>query len=359
MPPTDAATGKKRRVPLWDNARFAAIVLVVIGHAILRLTPESYPASALYLIIYTFHIPLFVLVSGYFAKTSLDRRGLTRIVTDLALPYLIFETIWTVVQWLVERNDVVNYANPSWTLWFLLALIGWRLLLPLLAVTRYPLAVSVVVSVLAGYLGDIDETFALSRTLGLLPFFVLGWRLRQWRLRDRAVTDYWEQASRRVVVWVRIGAGALFAALIVVASTSVIPLREARVRRFLLFDESYPEIGYDQWWAGGIRLAVIVVAAVFSIAFLALLPRTATWFTPLGAATMYVYLLHTAFLYPLRETGFLAANANTPTLILVLIGSFLLVLLLASKPVRTVFRPLIEPRAAWLLASDPASKRTS
>lgn len=350
MSTTATAPAKKRRVPLWDNARFAAIVLVVIGHAILRLTPASYPASALYLAIYAFHIPLFVLVSGYFAKSTLDRRALTRIVTDLAVPYLIFESIWTFVQWLVEGNEVVNYANPSWTLWFLLALIGWRLLLPLLAVTRYPLAAAVVISVLAGYLSNIDQTFALSRMLGLLPFFVLGWRLRQWRIRGRAITDWWETASRRLLLSVRISAAVLFVALAAVAATSVLPLREARLRRFLLFDESYPEIGYGEWWAGSIRAAVILIAAIYSVAFLALLPRHTTWFTPLGAATLYIYLLHTAFLYPLRETGVLEDNPTLLTLILMLLLSFALVLLLSSKPVLRLFRPLVEPQIPWLLA---------
>ena len=36
----------KRRVPFWDNARFACIVLVVLGHATQRLTYDSDAALA-------------------------------------------------------------------------------------------------------------------------------------------------------------------------------------------------------------------------------------------------------------------------------------------------------------------------
>ena len=40
-PQTGAVRAPRRRVPLWDNARFACIVLVVLGHAVQRLTYDS------------------------------------------------------------------------------------------------------------------------------------------------------------------------------------------------------------------------------------------------------------------------------------------------------------------------------
>ena len=69
-PPSSVSTAQKQRVPYWDNARWIAIVLVVVGHAILKLIGESDPAYELYLFIYAFHVPLFVAVSGYFAKAA-------------------------------------------------------------------------------------------------------------------------------------------------------------------------------------------------------------------------------------------------------------------------------------------------
>jgi len=59
-------------------------------------------------------------------------------------------------------------------------------------------------------------------------------------------------------------------------------------------------------------------------------------------------------LYPFRETGVL--RDLEPTWIwlpLVTILSVVVALLLATKPVRRVFRPLVEPRPMWLF-SDPA-----
>src|SRR6185503_18597667 len=58
-----ATTATKRRVPLWDNARWIAITLVVIGHGILPLISEDDLAYSVYLFIYSFHVAVFVTVA--------------------------------------------------------------------------------------------------------------------------------------------------------------------------------------------------------------------------------------------------------------------------------------------------------
>jgi fucose 4-O-acetylase-like acetyltransferase len=344
-PPTVAPPAPKVRQPLWDNARYLAITLVVVGHAILRLIDESNVSYSVYLVIYAFHVPVFVLVSGYFAKAGPPGpKQLRRLVTDLVLPYLIFETIWTLIHWAMGGTLDLDLAHPSWTLWFILSLIAWRVALPYLVQLRYPLLISIVLSVGAGYVEAITSEFAISRTLGLLPFFVLGWRLRHSDITKRWLA--WRPAR---VAWWRVGAVSLFVALGFVVFSNIDFWRQIKIRRFLLFDEAYPVIGYEQWWAGGIRLAVIAVAALLAFAFLVLVPRRRTFFTDLGQATLYIYLLHSFVLYPFRESGIL--RGDTPLWYLPAMIAFAIVVtfLLASRPVQRVFRPLVEPNPRWLL----------
>ena len=78
---------------------------------------------------------------------------------------------------------------------------AWRIMLPYLALLRYPFLVSVVISVLVGYVGSIDSTFALSRIFGLLPFFVFGYALRR-----RRITGHWLALQPRVLWRWRAGA---------------------------------------------------------------------------------------------------------------------------------------------------------
>jgi len=62
-------------------------------------------------------------------------------------------------------------------------------------------------------------------------------------------------------------------------------------------------------------------------------------------------------LYPFRESGVL--RDLDPTwlwLPIVIVASVLIALGLATKPVRVVFRPLVEPRPRWLFADGTLSR---
>ena len=343
----------KRRVPFWDNSRFACIVLVVLGHATQRLTYDSDIALGLYLLIYAFHMPALAVISGYFSRSGAPTRTqMARVITDILVPYVIFEALWTLTKWLVEGQANPNPTQPSWTLWFLLALGIFRLVLPYLALLRWPLLWTVVISVVAGYLPNIDSTLSLSRTLGLLPFFTLGW----W-LREHDIVDRLKLLDRRPWWTVAAAVGA-FAVAGWAAWFFVDDWRAVNLREWLFYDENYSALGGTQWWAGGVRLALICLSLVLGTAFFVLVPRRSHWWTHFGQYTMYVYLLHSFVLYPFRESGLLRDLEPTWLwLPIVVIASVLIALGLATKPVRRVFRPLIEPRPAWLFADPSLARR--
>jgi fucose 4-O-acetylase-like acetyltransferase len=131
--PATPAAKPKVRVPFWDNARFLTVVLVIIGHAIQRQTSDSDNALILYLFLYAFHMPAFAVISGYFSKASPpSSRQMLKILTDIVVPYVIFQSIWSGVQWIFEGNTNPDLAQPHWTLWFLLSLAVFRMLMPYL-----------------------------------------------------------------------------------------------------------------------------------------------------------------------------------------------------------------------------------
>lgn len=348
-PPTPERPARQRRVPFWDNARFACIVLVVLGHASQRLTYDSDAALTLYLLIYSFHMPAFAMISGYFSKSGqLTRRQMARVFTDIVLPYVIFESLWSLTTFLVEGNRDVNLTQPSWTLWFLLALALFRLVLPYLALLRWPLAWAVLISIGSGYAPNLDSTFSLNRTLALLPFFAFGW----W-LHEHDIVARFRLLDRRPW-WVTTGALVLLGAAASALWFGIDIWQAMNLRTWLFYDESYADLGGTAWWAGGVRLGLMLVAVMLSAAFFALVPRRRTWWSSFGQYTMYVYLLHSFLLFPLRESGALRDLEPTwiwlPAIVLL---SLAIALVLSTKPVRWVFRPLVEPRPAWLFA-EPA-----
>ncbi|GAB2708836.1 fucose 4-O-acetylase-like acetyltransferase [Microbacterium marinum] len=347
------AAPRTRRVPIWDNARAACILLVVLGHAIQRLTYDSDIALSLYFLIYAFHMPAFALISGYFSKSDPpNRRQMTRVLTDIVLPYVIFEGLWTATKLVFEGEANPNLTQPSWTLWFLLALAIFRVVLPYLALLRWPLLWTVLISLSVGYLPNVDSTLSLSRTLGLLPFFTLGWWLSHHKILEK------RDLLRRRRLSFRIGAALLFAVTAFISWRFVNELEAMNLRQWLFYDENYAAIGGTEWWAGGVRLALMLIAVVLSVAFFALIPRGGYRWTAIGRYTMYVYLLHSFVLYPFRESGILRDLDPTWVFLpLVILLSIVITVGLASRPVRRLFRPLIEPRPGWLFADPSLTRR--
>ena len=345
-PPT--AETPRARVPLWDNARFIAITLVVAGHAITRLTGESDAALVVYLLIFSFHMPLFALISGYFSRSGAPTSAqLRRVLTDIIAPYLIFETIWTIVHIVVEGRVNPNPTTASWTLWFLLALGIFRLVLPYLSQLRWPLAWAVLLLVLVGYWPNVDITFSLSRALGILPFFVLGWQLKEW-----GVAEKWREATSHTTL-VRIVAAGILTAWAAVLIVGIDYWRAVDLRLWFFYVDSYDSLGFGGPEAVPIRLALLALAVLLSMCVFVLVPRGQTWMSAFGQATMYVYLLHTFVLYPFRESGLIGGDNASPWLLTaLLLASIPLTVVLASRPVQWLARPLIQPRLTWLLGRE-------
>ncbi|QYH36604.1 acyltransferase family protein [Salinibacterium sp. M195] len=343
------ARSPKVRLPHWDNARFLAVTLVVIGHGIQRMTYDSNNALALYLFIYAFHMPAFAIISGYFSKPGpLSGIQMRRVLTDILLPYFIMEAIWALVKFFAEGETDLNPSKPSWTLWFLLALGIFKLILPYLSQLRWPLLWAVIGSVGVGYFDNVDSTFSLSRAIGILPFFVLGWKLNEWGLMER-----WKVAERSV--WLFRGlAVTIFAGWLAIILGNIELWRTIDLRFWFFYDDSYSGLGEDQWWAGGVRLGLIVLAVILSAAFFTLVPRRHTWVTDAGKATMYVYLLHSFALYPLRESGILLDERSSAMWLLsMVLGSIALSLVLASPLIKRLFHYIIEPKPQWFFAPQP------
>jgi len=339
------------RTPYWDTARAVAITLVVIGHAIQPLNSHFAPSYATYLVIYAFHMPAFALLAGYFSRAEPGKKQLGRIVTDLLVPYLIIETIWTVVRLVVTGGTTFDPASPSWTLWFLLALAIFRMVLPVIARLRWPIVVTILLSVGVGYVDSVDTTFSLSRLFGLLPFFTLGWWLAHTGVIDRLRWLERDRFDAGLVVTRAVGAFA-FGTVATIAIIGTDFFGSIGAGRILFYADPYSALGLTEWWAGIVRLLVIGLGVLLTLSMLALVPRSPTPFTWIGTHTMYVYLLHTFPLYALRHSELTGVGApGWVWFVGLVLGSVALTVVLASRPVRWLTRPIIEPRVGWLLTS--------
>ncbi len=333
------AAALKSRDPYFDNARAVLIVLVVIGHVIEM--SSSGAARGLYTWIYAFHMPAFILVSGYLARNfTASAKQCGRLLASVLVPYLIFDVLHSLVGAAVNgKAPQFSLGIPAFTLWFLFALVAWRLMVPLLKVLRRPVLVAVAVSLVAG-LGTGTGSAVLDRTLGFLPFFALGILLTPEGI------ERFKAATR--------GALPRIAAVLVLIGTlgAALLIRDTLPRSALYMKRGYVAV-FDSNIEGLLwRAGILAVALLITVALLVLVPAGQTAFTWLGEVTLYVYLLHGLLLVHLlgRIGDWIA---EWPQLAVACLAATALAFLLGSPPVRWATRWLIEPKATWLLRPAP------
>ena len=167
----------------FDNAKFILIFLVVFGHLLRSFIEDHEQISSLYKVIYTFHMPAFIVISGYFAKGFSKKGYIGKITKKLIMPYMLFQLIYSIFYYFLHQKDAlkVDPFDPNWALWFLLSLFFWNLLLRLFA--KYTAGISITIALLiglfVGYVDWINNYLSLSRTFVFLPFFLLGYYMRK------------------------------------------------------------------------------------------------------------------------------------------------------------------------------------
>lgn len=115
----------KTREYQYDNIRFLLMALVVLGH-LLEIAGEFPHRELLYALIYSFHMPAFLFLSGMFAR--FDR---AKWLFGMALPYLLLQWLYTAfVEKLGDPWVHVQFSRPYWILWYLFVLMVYTILLP-------------------------------------------------------------------------------------------------------------------------------------------------------------------------------------------------------------------------------------
>ena len=181
----------------YDNLKFILIFLVVLGHIIEKVAKFKY----LYLIIYSFHMPVFIFVSGYFSK------GSKKSIVKSTCIYIIFQTIYFLIYKLVlHKNITLNYLQPIWVLWYIFALGIWNMLLVIIKkanITQKNIKIYILLlftfllSLICGYADIIGYLLSLSRIVVFFPFFLIGYFSRNSNIK---IIKRTEENNKKIVL---------------------------------------------------------------------------------------------------------------------------------------------------------------
>lgn len=126
----------RERDPLIDIIKGVAILLVLVGHVIQFASGAEYQKSgafydnALFKIIYSFHMPLFMVVSGFLFHHSVISKSPWTIIWNKVRTLIIPIFSFALIVWLIRFNPQYSFSDQirsylsvtRYTLWFLWAL---------------------------------------------------------------------------------------------------------------------------------------------------------------------------------------------------------------------------------------------
>lgn len=329
------------------NLRFMLIVTVFIANAIEPLIPAISGLHNLYIWIFSFHMPLFVLVTGYFAKKNLIGSQGRRVLMQIGLQYIIFQSLYSLLDNTLFHIHGIQHSffAPYLLLWFLASHAFWRLLM--LGMRRWSkvaqFTFAIAAGIAVGYLQLDGVWFSISRTFVYLPFFVFGYHFS------------FQTFARFYQKWTKISAAAVSILLLILLALwgSEIPLG------WLYGNMTYMQLGIHEWYAGIYRLALYGLQLAASLAFLGWVPYQLSRMTDWGARTLYVFLLHGFIVRFAAISGVYSTIGSTAEVVLLLSSCVILTVLLAQPGVKRLLHPLVEPSVNWMISLQRAALRRS
>lgn len=380
---------KERNLKL-DNAKGILITLVVIGHMLLPIQGTTRGVTNFFYMIYTFHMPAFVFISGLLAQhiyTRVPKRYFNgrRWCSTLWL-YLLFQFIlfFSEIPAYGRTTRFPDFLHTSGAPWYLLALLLWYLMIPFFYAYRgkvlpggipYSLIAWILLTIMSlaggylasGALAGLGDFLALDRVIAFAPFFFAGYFIGPERLmrflgaeqkraaapvaaskrapsRRRSLEEASKRAGRGIVLLLT--ALGLLCFVLVGTQTFDRLLPYKNVVYGAWYYRFHPEQNPAAFpgdlasclWL--IRLVSFLVSGLMSFALLALMPnRRLPLVTTFGQRTLQIYILHRPIRDLLLAGGFItAAGPENSTHVLLLIAlSILMTIVLSAGILQRLF----------------------
>ena len=305
------------RVYFFDNLKYVLILLVILGHLFEIYYDKSNVMKAGFNFIYLFHMPLFILISGYFSKKFKPEK----ILNFFLLCFLSLFLIRTLETLFLNKPFNYNFLSFQSASWYLFVLAIYNITLPLIKSLKkqYVIAFSVLFALYVGYVVSVKDLFIASRIIVFYPFFLLGYYA--------SLDDIKKVVKPKYFLISLLGIITIF--LLFYFFKDLYVLRGLFTGR-----NSYKTVFGDYYIYGGfIRLIYYIASLITMIMVMNIVPKCKMFLSKYGARTLQIYILQMYFLFFIRNTSISSYLYKTGVYlpIVLLLLAFLLSILLGNK----------------------------
>ena len=188
----------KERIVYFDIIKLFGIFLVVWAHVLQNLTviPDYWLTDPLCQVIISFHMPLFMMISGYFAYSSFLKPSTINVIRNkfvqLVVPSVIWGLIVTGMAMVLHWNFSVEKfyflaVNTLFSYWFLKSLF-FCYLLTLIGVYIFRISKTIMVAYVI-LVCSISRYLDYSSAMSMMPFFLFGVFLHQ---NESLLRTFWK-----------------------------------------------------------------------------------------------------------------------------------------------------------------------
>lgn len=160
-----------------DGLKFFLIFLVVLGH--LKYGDHGLRIN---LLIYSFHMPVFVFLSGYFTSNNPSSDKIKAWFKHTIVLYILSQIAHILLSFFL--NNPITWKvliEPQLALWYLVCLMYWRFFSWFIFKNVSSLGlivISFLFLILCGFV-PINHEFSFQRTFAFLPYFIIGFLFRR------------------------------------------------------------------------------------------------------------------------------------------------------------------------------------
>ncbi|MEE1198261.1 MAG: acyltransferase family protein [Acutalibacteraceae bacterium] len=331
----------KERDYWFDNAKAFLVITVVIGHLIQIIVNQAEFTGTyswlrtVYLSIYTFHMPVFLIISGRFSKKRVDRNDWVTVINKMVIPYIMTQVLMALLYRMVGFGKPdFSLISPLFSLWYIITIAVYQLITPHLIKFKWLLPASFLVALICSF-----QKFAffggLQRVFTFYPFFLFGY------YTSTHSFEYCKKWFFRCI-----------AILAFIALPFVMYYFKDSLDVQLFAGKRVYSYFFDKFGVGRLEhlLALLLrylVGVLFFFFVMALSPCKKNIFSRVGTDSIYVYILQ-AFLY----VGICGLENHLD--ILHLNSDIVAAIIIIAMPLLSLFlvSPFVKKLTSWFIAPN-------